>query len=123
MTFFDFVIGVSMGVIIANSIVGQIFTPLSALVTFIILSILVIATGYIHTKSSKLRKIINSTPDILIDNGNILNENLKNIGLDRNWLLSQLTSQRIKDPSEVFYAGTDNSKKLYVSKKQFRMAT
>lgn len=193
MTFFDFVIGVSMGAIIANSIVGQTFTPLSAIVSFIILSILVIATGYIHIKSFKLRKIINSTPDILVDNGNIveanmksnritiselmmklreknifnvsdvefaimetdgelsvlpkpnekpltpnnmninvtstglthdiiidgniLDENLKNIGLDRTWLLSQLNSQHIKDPSEVFYAGTDNSKKLYVSKK------
>lgn len=195
MTFFDFVIGVSMGAIIANSIVGQTFTPLSAIVAFIVLSILVIATGYIHIKSFKLRKIINSKPDILIDNGNIveanmksnritiselmmklreknifniadvefaimetdgelsvlpkpnekpltpndmninitstglthdiiidgniLDENLKNIGLDKNWLLLQLNSQDIKDASEVFYAGTDNSKKLYVSKKQF----
>jgi len=193
MTFFDFVIGVSMGAIIANSIVGQTFTSASAMVALIILSVLVIATGYIHIKSFKLRKIVNSTPDILIDNGNIveanmksnritiselmmklreknifnvsdvefaimetdgelsvlpkpnekpltpndmninvastglthdiiidgniLDENLKNIGLDRNWLLSQLNSQHIKDPSEVFYAGTDNSKKLYVSKK------
>ncbi|MFL0251457.1 YetF domain-containing protein [Clostridium neuense] len=197
MTFFDFVIGVSMGSIIANSIVGQTFTSVSAIVSFIILSVLVIATGYMHIKSFKLRKIINSTPDILIDNGNIvetnmksnritiselmmklreknifnianvefaimetdgelsvlpkpnekpltpndmninttstglthdiiidgniLEENLKNIGLDKNWLISQLNSQHIKDPSEVFYAGTDNSKKLYVSKKQFNM--
>lgn len=197
MTFFDFVIGVSMGSIIANSIVGQTFTSVSAIVAFIILSVLVIATGYMHIKSFKLRKIINSTPDILIDNGNIvetnmksnritiselmmklreknifnianvefaimetdgelsvlpkpnekpltpndmninttstglthdiiidgniLEENLKNIGLDKNWLISQLNSQHIKDPSEVFYAGTDNSKKLYVSKKQFNM--
>lgn len=193
MTFFDFVIGVSMGAIIANSIVSQIFTPVSAMVGLIVLSVLVIVTGYIHIKSFKLRKIINSKPDILIDNGNIietnmksnritiselmmklreknifnvadvqfaiietdgelsvlpkpnqkpltpnnininvtstgltqdiiidgiiLDENLKNMELDRNWLLSQLNSQHIKDASEVFYAGTDNSKKLYVSKK------
>lgn len=196
MTFFDFVIGVSMGAIIANSIVSQIFTPVSAMVGLIVLSVLVIVTGYIHIKSFKLRKIINSKPDILIDNGNIvetnmksnritiselmmklreknifnvadvefaiietdgelsvlpkpnqkpltpsnmninvtstgltqdiiidgiiLDENLKSMGLDRNWLLSQLNSQHIKDASEVFYAGTDNSKKLYVSKKTIK---
>lgn len=193
MTFFDFVVGVSMGAIIANAIVGQQFTPISAVTALILISVLVIATGYLHIKSFKARKILNSEPVTLVENGAIVEENMKNIrltinelmmklrekntfnladvefaimetdgelsvlpkadkqpltpyhmniqttsagltkdiiidgnvmkenlssaGLDEDWLKAQLNSQNIKDVSEVFYAGLDNTKKLHISKK------
>lgn len=193
MTFFDFVIGVSMGSIIANAIVGQQFTSMSAITALTLVSILIIATGYLHIKSYKARKLVNSEPIILIQTGTILEENMKKIrltinellmklreknifnladvefaimetdgelsvllkadkkpltpynmniqtvstgltkdiiidgnvmkenlsssGLNEEWLKSQLKSQNIKNFSDVFYAGLDNTKKLYVSKK------
>lgn len=193
MTFFDFVMGVSMGAIIANAIVGQQFTPMSATVSLILVSVLNIATAYLHIKSFKVRKLVNSEPVTIVQNGTIVEENMKNIrmtidelmmklreknafsladvefaimetdgelsvlpkadkqpltpyymkikatatgltkdiiidgnimgenlvsaGLDRKWLKSQLDKQNIKDASEIFYAGLDNTKKLYISKK------
>jgi uncharacterized membrane protein YcaP (DUF421 family) len=39
------------------------------------------------------------------------------VGLDEEWLNSQLKIQNIKNVSEMFYAGMDNNKKLYISKK------
>lgn len=193
MTFFDFVIGVSMGSIIANAIVGQQFTSMSAVTALILVSVLIIATGYLHIKSFKARKILNSEPVTLVQNGAIVEENMKNIrltinelmmklrekntfnladvefaimetdgelsvlpkadkrpltpyhmniqttsagltkdiiidgnvmeenlssaGLGEEWLKAQLNSQNIKDISEVFYAGLDNTKKLHISKK------
>lgn len=54
--------------------------------------------------------------DIIID-GTIMEENLKSVGLDKKWLQSELNKQNIKESSEVFYAGVDNTKKLYISKK------
>lgn len=193
MTFFDFIMGVSMGSIVANAVVGQEFTSISAATALIILSILTIASAYLHVKSFRLRKLINSEPVTLVENGTIVEENMKNIkltinelmmklrekntfnladvefaimetdgelsvlpkadkqpltpkhmniqttssgltrdiiidgiimeenltsvGLDKNWLTTQLNSQNIKDASEVFYAGLDNTKKLHISKK------
>lgn len=117
MTFFDFVMGVSMGAIIANAVVGQQFTSTSAVIAFVILSILTVSLGYLHIKSLRVRKLINSEPVILVENGTIIEENLTNAGLDKNWLTAQLNSQNIKDASEVFYAGLDNTKKLHISKK------
>lgn len=112
MTFFDFVMGVSMGAIIANAVVGQQFTSTSAVIAFVILSILTVSLGYLHIKSLRVRKLINSEPVILVENGTIIEENLTNAGLDKNWLTAQLNSQNIKDASEVFYAGLDNTKKV-----------
>lgn len=56
------------------------------------------------------------TKDIIID-GNLLKENLHDAGLSENWLSIQLKSQGILDISEVFYAGLDQTKALYVSKR------
>lgn len=193
MNFFDFIMGVSMGSIIANAIIDKQFASLSATTALILLSILTIVTGYLSVKSFKIRKLINSEPvtlvqngtildenmkkikltinelmmklreknafsladvefaimetdgqlsvlpkadkkpltpyhmkiqttslglekDIIID-GNIMEENLKSAGLDKEWLNSELNKQNIKEVSEVFYAGIDNTKKLLISKR------
>lgn len=192
MNFFDFIMGVSMGSIVANAIIDKESASLSATITLILFTILTIATGYLNIKSFRIRKIINSEPVTLVENGtiveenikkikltinelmmklreksafsladvefaimetdgkvsvlikpdkkpltpcdmkiqttsvglqkdiiidgNIMEENLRSAGLDKKWLKSQLNNQRIKDVSEIFYAGIDNTKKLYISK-------
>jgi uncharacterized membrane protein YcaP (DUF421 family) len=193
MNFFDFVLGTSMGSIIAYDIIDKEFTSISATTTLILFSVLTAITAYVNIKSIKMRKLIDSEPTTLVENGCILDENmkkvkmsvnelkmklreksafnladvefaimetdgqisvlpksdkkpitpynlnikttsgglerdividgkvmeenLKGIGLDRKWLENELNKQKIKDVSEVFYAGVDNTKKLYVSKR------
>lgn len=193
MTFFDFVVGVSMESMAANLSIGKdnsIINATSSLITFTILTILV---GYANIKSIRVRKIVNSEPIILIDkgnivvnnmkraritidqlnmklrennffylsdvefallendgklsvlpksnkapltpsdmniattdkglmkdiiiDGNIINENLNILGLGESWLNSQLKSKKIKSVSEIFYAGVDSNKNLYLSKR------
>lgn len=193
MNFFDFIMGVSMGSIVAYAIVDKQFTSISAITSLILFSILTIVTGYLSMKSVTIRKLINSDPVTLVENGNIVDENmkktkitinelkmklreksafsladvefaimetdgqlsvlpkadkkpltpynmkvnvtssglerdiiidgtiieenLKSAGLDKVWLKSELNKQNIKESSDVFYAGVDNTKKLYISKK------
>lgn len=196
MNFFDFIMGVSMGSIVAYSVVDKQFVATSAITALILFCILTIVIGYLSLKSLKIRKIINSEPINLVENGNIIeknmkknkltvnelmmklreksifhladvefaimetdgelsvlpkadkkpltpynmkinvtssgidkdiiidgsvvDENLKDIGLNKEWLESELNKQNIKEISEVFYAGVDNSQKLYISKKNIR---
>lgn len=193
MNFFDFIMGVSMGSIVASAVVDKQFGAISAITALILFCILTIVTGYLSMKSLKIRKIINSEPINLVKNGTIIeknmkknkltinelmmklreknmfhladvefaimetdgelsvlpkadkkpltpynmkvkvtssgidkdiiidgiviDENLKNIGLDKEWLKSELNKQNIKEISEVFYAGVDNTQKLYISKR------
>ena len=193
MNFFDFIMGVSMGSIVASAVVDKQFGAISAITALILFCILTIVTGYLSMKSLKIRKIINSEPINLVKNGKIIeknmkenkltinelmmklreknmfhladvefaimetdgelsvlpkadkkpltpynmkinvtssgidkdiiidgiviDENLKNIGLDKEWLKSELNKQNIKEISEVFYAGVDNTQKLYISKR------
>lgn len=50
----------------------------------------------------------------LIYNGVIIDQNLKNVNLDNNWLAAELKKQGISDPAEVFLAILETSGDLYV---------
>ena len=52
----------------------------------------------------------------LISDGKIIEQNLKQIQLDRFWLEDQLKAQGINDPSEVFLALIDTQGNLYIDK-------
>ena len=50
----------------------------------------------------------------LIYDGVIVDQNLKQVNLDRKWLMGELRKRGIKDPSKVFLATLDTSGGLYV---------
>lgn len=193
-TLFDFIIAISIGSVIGAAVTGCGDKFITAIISLFMFTFLEILTGYIHIKHFKLRKILNAQPIVLIENGEILNHNMKKIkltinelmmklrektvfnmndvdtailesdgtlsvllrsekqpvtkedlniespkcmltkdviidgiiitetlesaGLDEDWIKAELENYGIKNVKEVFYAGLDNSKKLYISKKK-----
>lgn len=57
-------------------------------------------------------------PIIVINNGRVLDNNLKILGLDQKWLSAQLKTRKIKDASEVFLMMADDSKQIYFAAKE-----
>lgn len=64
----------------------------------------------IEVNSSELLK------DLIVD-GILIEKNLVAEGLDFDWLKGYLSKNKIKDISEIFYAGIDSNKKIVISKK------
>jgi len=60
--------------------------------------------------------------DIVID-GVVMQENLQDANLDREWLLNQLQTYGIDKVEEVFYAGVDDANRLYVSRRNAKTET
>ncbi|KAJ53749.1 uncharacterized membrane protein YcaP (DUF421 family) [Clostridium tetanomorphum] len=56
-------------------------------------------------------------PLVIINDGKLFEENLIKSGVDKKWLMNNLTMYNINDIKNVYLATIDNSKKLYVSKK------
>lgn len=56
-------------------------------------------------------------PSVLIEDGNIIEDNLRENQLSKNWLLEQLQNLGIRSEKEVFAALLDTQCRLYVSKK------
>lgn len=117
MTFFDFVMGVSMGAIIANAIVGPQFTVMSAVTALISVTILTIITAYLHIKSFKVRKIVNSEPVTLVENGAIVEENMKNIRLTIGELMMKLREKNTFNLADVEFAIMETDGELSVLQK------
>ena len=59
-----------------------------------------------------------SYPSIVINNGRILENNLKWLGFDTNWLNTELKSRGFKSAKEVYLFITDRQKHIYVAKKE-----
>src|SRR5690606_23670901 len=56
-------------------------------------------------------------PTELIVDGEIIEENLRQVGLDRAWLINSLTQRGITSPDQVFYASLNTQGELYTSRR------
>ncbi|EKQ52830.1 MULTISPECIES: DUF421 domain-containing protein [unclassified Clostridium] len=193
MTFFDFVVGVSMGTLVANVMVDSSNPTFSSVAALIIVTVLSIGIAFLNIKSFKIRKMTDSEPITLVKDGNIVEENMKNtrmtvgelmmkmreknafsladvefaimetdgelsvltkadkkpvtplqmnikteseglmkdiiidgelmeenlktVGVDKKWIENELKKQNVQEISDVFYAGINSNKKLNVSRK------
>lgn len=120
MTFFDFVVGVSMGSIAANAILGPQITPLSAVIAMIVISLMAILAGYLHIKSIKVRKLVNSEPVVVIQNGTIIEQNLRKIRLTLNELMMKLREKNAFNFADVEYAIMETDGQLSVFLKSYK---
>ncbi len=116
MTYFDFVTGITIGTIGATFITVEV-KGFIILLSPVILSLLVIATGYLTLKSVPARKILEGEPLVLIQNGKILEDNLKNVRYNIDDLMMLLREKKVFNMDEVEFAILEPNGKLSVQKK------
>ncbi|OEH86538.1 hypothetical protein BHU72_13090 [Desulfuribacillus stibiiarsenatis] len=116
LTFFDFVTGITLGNI------GGAFVTSEVKGNYVLLSSVVFAgmaliTGFITLKSVTARKLIEGEPIIVIQNGKILEHNMKSIRYNQDDLVMQLRDKNIFDMTEVDLAMIEPHGTLSVIKK------
>ncbi|KNY25637.1 YetF domain-containing protein [Pseudobacteroides cellulosolvens] len=114
MTFFDFAIIITLGSVTANLAMGPESTPTTAATTLITLGGLAIITGYLHIKSLWVRKLTNSEPVTAIENGRIVDKNLKKVRFTVNELSSMLRKKNVFNYADVEFAIIENDGQLSV---------
>lgn len=57
-------------------------------------------------------------PLVIINDGNLFEENLIKAGVDKQWLMNNLSAYSVNDISNIYLATIDKSKKLYIAKKE-----
>ncbi|KEI78046.1 hypothetical protein N452_05300 [Clostridium botulinum A2 117] len=113
-TFYDFMIGVLIGSIGVRIALGPRDTPLLALISAIVVTILVIITDYLDIKSINFRKLINGDPIVLISNGKLLDYNLKKVKITINTLMMELRKKDIFNIDDVAFAVIETDGELSV---------
>ena len=61
---------------------------------------------------------MNVTPEVVINDGRVIERNLHTRGLDRNWLDKQLAQHKLKQPSDVFLLTVDEQNRVYFVAKE-----
>ncbi len=116
MTFFDFVTGIIIGTIGGAYVTTEV-EGIYVLLSPIILTILVILTGFFTLKSVPARKLIEGEPLVMIQNGKIFEENLRKIRYNMDDLMMQLREKGVFDLDEVEFAILETHGQLSILKK------
>lgn len=115
MTFFDFVIGIMIGSVAANTAIGPYNKNISSgLTVLIVLTVLVVLIGYLSIKSFKFRKLVSSEPLVLIEKGQIVDKNMKRERITINDLTALLRQKKIFNVADVEFAMMEYDGKLSV---------
>lgn len=116
-TFFDFVVAIIVGSVVANMAVNQDNPMVSGITVLIVLTALTVFIQILLLKVLPLRKLIDFGSIVIIENGRILSENLKSTRLRLDNLLMLLREKDVFQLSDVEYAVLESDGKLTVLKK------
>ncbi|MEK5183558.1 DUF421 domain-containing protein [Solibacillus sp. FSL W7-1324] len=117
LTFFHYATGITFGSIAAE-ISTQVETPfLDGIVSLIVWTVLTVAVSYISFRSKNARILFDDKPQIVINNGVILNNELRKARLHPDELAMLLREQSIFSFDEVQYAVFETNGELSVLKK------
>lgn len=122
MTFFDFVVGITLGAVSANLAMGPNSNFSVATTVLVIFAALSILTGYLHTRSLGFQKLVNSEPVTVIANGKIIEENFGRMRFSLSELLMKLREKSIFNPADVEFAIMETDGNLSVQKKSQKVA-
>ena len=124
LSLFDYCIGISIGNFTAEMILvleNQLINGIVATLTFGIVGYLI---SYLTTKSMKLRKIVTGIPTIIMSEGKILYESLKEANIDINDFLEQARSSGHFNIEEISYAIMEaNGKISFLLKDEYNNPT
>ena len=124
MSMFDYINGITIGSIaaeMATSLENNFTQPLTAMIVYALAALLL---SWLGTKSIKARRLIEGTPLVLMNNGELYRENLKKAKIDVTEFLVQCRGQGYFDVSKLEIAVLEGNGKIsFLPKVSDRPAT
>lgn len=117
MTFFDFIVAITLGSLTANAAMADAPKSIHAATAILTLTVIRLLLDYVQIKSFKINKLITSEPTALINKGQIVEENLKKSRITLSELKSLLREKDAFNLADVEFAFIEVDGKLSVQKK------
>lgn len=117
LTFFDYVVGITIGSIAASMSVDQNIKILNGLASLVIWGGFSILIALVTLKSYTFRKVTDGTPTVLIKNGQIQEKNLKKMRMPFDEIMPLLRQKNAFKLSDVELAVMETNGQLSVMKK------
>ena len=110
----DLIVSILIAELAAISIEQYDSSILISIIPITCLVVIEILFSYIGVKNSKIKKLIEGSPIVIIKNGKLNFESMRKLRYSLDELISQLREQGIKSIEEVNYAVLENNGKLSV---------
>ena len=104
LSLFDYVIGISIGNFAAEMTINLESNEINGIWAVVLFGLFAYLISYLTMKSIWLRRFFMGTPTIIIENGKILEKNLKKVKFDINDMLEEIRIAGYFDLSQVEYA-------------------
>lgn len=117
LTFFDYVVGITIGSIASTLSVQVNQNTTATLAGMVVWTVLPIFLGYLSLRNVWIQKVIEGEAIVLIENGKLLEKNLRKVRITTDDVLSQLRGQSVFNLSDVEFAILETNGKLSVQKK------
>lgn len=117
LTVYEYISAITIGNIAATVAASEPEKVWSHYYDFVLFAVLTYIAAFLTLKSRPLRKMLQGTPTIVVENGQILSENMRGMRFDLDELYSKLRENGVLDVSEVQYAIIETSGELSVIKK------
>lgn len=117
MTFFDYVVGITIGSIAAAVSVDQNVKMIDGIVSTLIWGLFTIMLSAIALKSYGFRKLVEGEPMVLVRRGKVLEDNLRKARMDATELMENLRENRVFSLADVEFAVLETNGQLSVMKK------
>jgi len=117
LTYFDYVVGITIGSIAAEAAVNKNINVFDVIASIVIWSVLTILISEITLKNIKLRLLIDSEPLLIIEKGKVIYKNMKKARYNMGDLLMQLRNKDVFYITDVEIAVLEPDGNLSVLKK------
>lgn len=117
LTFFDYIVGITIGSIASTLSVQVNQNTLATLVGMAIWVLLPLLLAFICLRSAAIRKLVEGEATVVIENGKILDNHLKKIRISIDDLISELRTQGVFNIADVEFALFESNGKLSIQKK------
>lgn len=114
LTFFDYIVGISIGSVAAVLAVDNTIVYSHGIASMVIWAIFPLLLSYISMKSIPARKLLDGKPTIIVQNGKLIEDNLKKIQLNINDVLEELRLNGAFNIADVEFAILETSGKVSV---------
>ena len=112
MNLFDYIIGITMGSVVADISLDIEKSFLSGVVSLTIYCLAGLISAILTNKSITMRRIINGVPTVLVENGKIIEDGLKKVRIDVNDLLSEARVNGYFNLEDIDYAVMETNGKV-----------
>lgn len=124
LSLFDYVVGISIGNFAAEMTINLESNELNGIWAVILFGVFAYLVSYLTMKSIFLRRFFMGTPTLIIQDGKILEKNLKKVKFDINDMLEEVRSAGYFDLSQVQCAVMEANGKLSIlPKPEYRPLT